>query len=469
MNNFTAIILAAGAGTRMKSTIPKALQEVCGRSMIDHVIDSAKSIGCKNIIVVTGCGRELVEKHLSQRNNIDKDINIRFAFQENRLGTGDAVKMAVPFIKDEENILILCADTPLLKTESLKALMDSVDNNISGAVLTSIMEDATGYGRILRDNGDVAAIIEHKDATSEQLNINEINTGVYAFKGAKLKHALGSLNNDNAQGEYYLTDVISILKGDGHRITAVIEDEPHSTLGVNSPHQLHQANRYMQTEIVNRHMTNGVQFINADTVVIEKKVKIGSDTVIYPNVVLRGNTEIGQACHIGMSSRIENSVISDNVSVESSVILDSKVGSGTSVGPFAYMRPNSVVGKNVKVGDFVEIKNSTLGDDTKVSHLSYIGDGDVGNRVNVGCGVVFVNYDGVKKHRTVVADDVFIGCNANLVSPVNISEGSYVAAGTTVTRDIPKDTLTVGRVRQENKEGRASLLKRMKSHMEGEK
>ncbi len=467
---FTAVILAAGAGTRMKSKLPKALQEVCGRTMIDHVIDSVYEAGCDDIIIVTGFGREQLESHISQRECPKK---IRFVVQKQRLGTGHALKMASPLIDDDNNILVLCADTPLLKTDTLKKMISVMDDNsTSGSVLTAIMEESANYGRIIRnpeDNANVIGIVEHKDASEEQRLIKEINTGVYSFKGKPLKNALENLKNDNAQGEYYLTDVVVDFYNRGLKMSAIVEDEPMTTIGVNSPKELHSAQRYMQNKIIESHMNNGVRFINADTVMIEKSVKISQDTVIYPNVVLKGDTNIGSECIIGMSSRIENSKIHDNVSVESSVILDSYVDSGTKVGPFAYIRPNSNIGKNVKVGDFVEIKNAKLDDDTKVSHLTYIGDGDVGKRVNIGCGVVFVNYDGVNKYRTTVDDDCFIGCNSNLVSPVHVGKGAYVAAGTTVTKDIPEEALTVGRVRQENKEGRAKTLRRLQAKKEREK
>lgn len=489
-NKFTAVILAAGAGTRMKSTLPKAMQKVCGRSMIDHVIDVAYEAGCDDVIVVTGVGREKLEEHLSQRS---VPQSIRFVIQEQRLGTGHALKMASPLIDDDKNILVLCADAPLLKTDTLKRMILTInDNNVSGVVLTAMMDNPDNYGRIIRntnkqnfynDNGnssnvnsnkfafdaDVIGIVEHKDANEEQKLINEINTGVYAFNGKPLKKSLENLKNDNVQGEYYLTDVVLDFHKKGLKMSAIIEDEPMTTIGVNSPKELHVAERYMQVQIVEKHMENGVRFINADTVVIEKSVVIDSDTLIYPNVVIKGDTKIGTKCIIGIGSRIENSVINDNVCVETSVILDSSVDSGTNVGPFAYIRPNSHIGKNVKVGDFVEIKNSTLGDDTKVSHLTYVGDGDVGNKVNIGCGVVFVNYDGVNKYRTTIKDDCFIGCNSNLISPVNIEEGAYIAAGTTVTRDVPKDSLTLGRVRQENKEGRAKTIRRLQLKKEKEK
>jgi len=324
----------------------------------------------------------------------------------------------------------------------------------SGALLTTHVEDPTGYGRILRnDENEVVGIVEHKDATDEQRKIKEINPAVYCFKGDLLKKALGEINNDNVQGEYYLTDVIGIIRGYGHAIGGYAVEDPSQMLGVNSRVQLHEAEQIMQARILNRHMLGGVTIINAHNVYIEKKVKIGRDTIVYPGSFLTGNTEIGEDCLIGPDARIENTIIANGVEVRTSTLLESSVDSETKVGPYAYLRPNSKVGKHVKIGDFVEVKNSTIGDHSKVSHLAYIGDGDVGSDVNIGCGVVFVNYDGKNKNRTTVKDGAFVGCNANLVAPVTVGEQAYVAAGSTVTEDVERRSLAVARARQVNKIG----------------
>lgn len=448
MNKLMSIILAAGAGTRMKSKLPKVLHKVCGQTLVDHVVDAVEEIGCEHIVTITGHGREAVEAQLSPR-------GVRFAVQAEQLGTGHAVQMAADQIGNDENVLILCGDTPLLESASLKGLVDFMgEGRYAGALLTTYVDDPTGYGRILRDeNGQVVGIVEQKDATEAQRQIREINPAVYCFNGEILKKALGELKNDNAQGEYYLTDVIAIIRGYGHAIGGYAVEDPSQMLGVNSRVQLHEAERIMQARIIERHMVEGVTIINAHSTYIEKKVRIGRDTVIYPGAFLCGSTVIGEDCHIGPDARIENTEIADGVEIRSSTLLDSFVDAHTKVGPYAYLRPNSRLGKHVKVGDFVEVKNSTIGDNSKVSHLAYIGDGDVGENVNIGCGAVFVNYDGKNKNRTTVRDGAFVGCNANLVAPVTVGAGAYVAAGSTVTDSVEEKSLAIARARQVNKPG----------------
>jgi bifunctional UDP-N-acetylglucosamine pyrophosphorylase/glucosamine-1-phosphate N-acetyltransferase len=448
MEKLMTIILAAGAGTRMKSKLPKVLHKVCGQTLVDHVVDAAREIGSEHIVAVVGHGREQVQTQLEPR-------GVQFAVQSEQLGTGHAVQMAAEYIADDEVVLILCGDTPLIEPESLKGLVDLMaEKAYSGVLLTAFADDPTGYGRILRDEkGDVLGIVEHKDASEDQRKIKEINPAVYCFKGAILKRALCALSNDNVQGEYYLTDVIGIIRGYGEKIGGYCVADPAQMLGVNSRIQLHEAEQIMQARILRRHMTEGVTIINATSTYIEKKVKIGCDTVVYPGAFLTGETVIGEACTIGPDARIENCTLKDNVEVRSSTLLDSTVDSDTKVGPYAYLRPKSKIGKHVKVGDFVEVKNSTIGDHSKVSHLAYIGDGDVGENVNIGCGAVFVNYDGKNKHRTTVRDGAFVGCNVNLIAPVTVEEGAYVAAGSTVTEDVEEKALAVARARQVNKPG----------------
>ncbi|WP_430884735.1 bifunctional UDP-N-acetylglucosamine diphosphorylase/glucosamine-1-phosphate N-acetyltransferase GlmU [Fusibacter sp. JL216-2] len=457
MSQLMSIILAAGAGTRMKSKIPKVLHKVSGQTLVDHVVDAVEEIGCNHIVAITGHGREEVEEQLQSR-------GVKFALQAEQLGTGHAVQMAADHIGDDENVLILCGDTPLLEPASLKGLVDlMVEKNYSGALLTTFAQDPTGYGRILRnDKDEVVGIVEHKDATDEQRAIKEINPAVYCFKGDVLKKALGELDNNNAQGEYYLTDVIGIIRGYGHVIGGYAVEDASQMLGVNSRVQLHEAEQIMQSRILNKLMIEGVTIINANNTYIEKKVQIGRDTIIYPGSYITGTTTIGEDCHIGPDARIENTKVADRVEVRSSTLLDSCVDDDTKVGPYAYLRPKSTIGKNVKVGDFVEVKNSTIGDNSKVSHLAYIGDGDVGQNVNIGCGVVFVNYDGKNKNRTTVKDGAFVGCNANLVAPVTVSEGAYVAAGSTVTENVEEKSLAIARAKQVNKTGwveKKNLLK----------
>ncbi len=452
-----SIILAAGAGTRMKSKLPKVLHKVCGQTLVDHVVDAVEEIGCNHIVAVTGHGREAVEEQLSPR-------GVKFALQAEQLGTGHAVQVAADQIGDDETVLILCGDTPLLEPSSLKGLVDLMtEGGFSGVLLTTFAEDPTGYGRILRsDAGDVVGIVEHKDATEEQRRIKEINPAVYCFKGAILKKALSELTNDNVQGEYYLTDVIGLIRGYGHTIGGYAVEDASQMLGVNSRVQLHEAEQIMNTRILNRHMVEGVTIINTNSTYIEKKVKIGRDTIVYPGAFITGSTEIGEDCLIGPDARIENTIIADAVEVRSSTLIDSSVDSNTNIGPYAYLRPKSKIGKNCKVGDFVEVKNSTIGNGSKVSHLAYIGDGDVGENVNIGCGAVFVNYDGKNKNRTTIKDDAFVGCNANLVAPVTVEEGAYVAAGSTITDNVEEKSLAIARARQVNIPGwveKKNLLK----------
>ena len=322
------------------------------------------------------------------------------------------------------------------------------------ATVFLLFDNPEGYGHIIRDkNGSFVKNIEHKDASAEEKLVNEINTGIYCFKGKSLKKALGMLKNDNAQGEYYLPDTLAIILGFGEKVNAMAAQDVTEFLGVNNRVQLYEAESIMRGRINKELMLNGVTILSPDNTYIDDGVEIGADTVIYPGCVIEGNTIIGENCAVGPNSRLTNMKISDNVQIQYTVAMDSEVGSGTKVGPFAYIRPNSKIGENIKIGDFVEVKNSVIGNGTKVSHLTYIGDSDVGERINFGCGTITVNYDGKKKFRTTIEDDVFIGCNANLVAPVTLHKGSYVAAGSTVTKDVPEKSLAIARNRQQNIEG----------------
>ena len=445
--NFKAIILAAGKGTRMKSKYPKVVHKVCGKEMVNHIIDVSKKSGVKDVVTILGHESEVVKSILPEDTMI--------AMQTEQLGTGHAVKMAKEYINDEDTIVILCGDTPLIKEETLKRLFDyHIENEYTATVLTTKVDNPTGYGRVIRDeNGDLLKIVEQKDGNAEELAVNEINSGIYCFKGQMLRESLDLLDNNNAQGEYYLTDTIKILRDKGFKVGAFNGSTIEELMGVNSRVELAKAEALMRRRINEQHLVNGVTIIDTVATYIEADVKIGSDTIIYPGVMLHGNTKIGNECVIGMNSSITNSTIGNNTEVKNSTIIDSNVGDNTTVGPYAYLRPKSNIGNNVKIGDFVEVKNATIEDNSKASHLSYIGDAHVGKDVNIGCGVVFVNYDGKNKFKSEVKDGAFIGSNSNLVAPVVVEEKGYVATGSTITDNVPEGALAIARERQVVKEG----------------
>lgn len=443
---FTSVILAAGMGTRMKSEKPKVIHKVCGKELVKWVIDASKKAGADDVVAIIGHKAEMVKPI------IENDAKI--AIQSEQLGTGHALMQAVEFIKKAKgSVVVLNGDTPLIKPETIvDAVNYHTNNGNSATVITAVLEDATGYGRIIREtDGSVLKIVEQKDASDEERKINEINSGMYVFDADSLVSVLSKLTPNNAQGEYYLTDTLEILRNEGKKVGGYAIADNDEIRGINNRIQLSEAETIMQDRINRLHMINGVTIINPSSVFIGSDVEIGQDTIIASNVTITGTTKIGRNCSIEMGCRIENSKISDNVEVLNSVILESEVGEGTHVGPFAYIRPNCKVGKNVKVGDFVEIKNAVIDDGTKISHLTYIGDSDVGKNVNFGCGTVTCNYDGKDKFRTVIGDDSFIGCNTNLVSPVQLGKRSYVAAGSTITNDVTEDTLAIARARQVNK------------------
>lgn len=448
MENLKAIILAAGEGTRMKSKVPKVLHKVMNKSMVERVIEAAQGVGAQQVEVVIGHKAGLVKEAV-------KNEKVSFALQEKQLGTGHAVMQAIDFIEDDKDIIILYGDTPLIKQETLKNLVEfhrSEDNGVS--IISAVVEDSAGYGHIIRDEkGNFVKNVEYKDATEAEKQVKEINTGIYCYKGNKLKEALGKLKNDNAQGEYYLPDTLEIILSAGNKVNAMNAENVTEFFGVNSRVQLAEAEAILKNRVNRMHMENGVTIIDPSQTYIEDSVKIGCDTIIYPGCVLEGETVIDEDCQIGPYAKLSNMIIGSGTKVQFSTAIDSQVGENTTVGPYAYIRPDCKIGNNIKVGDFVEVKNSVIGDGTKISHLTYIGDSDVGQNINFGCGTVTVNYDGKKKFRTVIEDDVFIGCNANLVAPVTLKKGSYVAAGSTITKDVPEKALAVARNRQTNLEG----------------
>lgn len=442
------IILAAGEGTRMKSKTPKVLHKVAGLSLVEHVMQAANQVGSDKLVVVVGSGKEQVEAYL-------KDSGAIFIHQAERLGSGHAVMVCEEVIEANEDVLILCGDTPLIQAKTLERLLE-VHRNEGNActVLTAELENPFGYGRIVRDkSGQVLKITEEKDADLATKAIKEINSGMYCFKGEVLKTYLSQLTNQNAQGEYYLTDMLGLLNGAGYKVGSAVVSDFDDLRGVNSRLQLAESETILRKRINDYWMSEGVTFIDPMTTYIESGVSIGRDCILYPGTSLRGKCVIGEDCVLGPNAHLENVTLGCGVSVKESTLTDSSIDDKTTVGPYAYVRPGSQIGKDVKVGDFVEIKNAKIGDGTKISHLTYVGDAEVGSGVNLGCGVVFVNYDGVNKFKTVVEDDCFVGCNVNLISPVKVGKGAYVAAGSTITKDVPEGALGVARERQTNIEG----------------
>lgn len=438
------LILAAGKGTRMKSKLPKVLHKVGGKPMLQHVIDAAKKAGSSREVVVIGSGAELVERTIS---------DVEFVLQEKQLGTGHAVLSAEKnFAESKGTVLILCGDTPLLTGELLKNLVETHEaSNCAATVLTAKMPDPAGYGRIIRDTDDTfKKIVEDKDATEFEKKISEVNAGVYCFDVQKLFGALGKVKNDNAQGEYYLPDVLPILMELGEQIGAFKAQYADETLGINSRVQLAAADRSLRMRKERELMDSGVTIIDPNTTFIDVDVQIGQDTIIYPNTYLEGKTIIGEDCSIGPNIRFTDMIVGNRVTAQFSYCHEAEICDGVTLGPYVHIRPGTTIGENVKIGNFVEVKNSTVGAGSKLPHLQYIGDADIGGGVNIGCGTVTCNYDGKQKFRTTIGDNAFIGCNTNLVAPVKVEAGAYIAAGSTITKDVPRGNLAVARSRQTN-------------------
>lgn len=448
MAGVATIILAAGKGTRMKSRLPKVLHRVCGKPMVDHVLDAAAALGAEKQVVVIGYGGEEVQAALGER--------CTYAWQTEQLGTGHAVLQTEEvFLEYKGIVMVLCGDTPLLTKELLENLLaEHCKNKNTATVLTAFLAEPTGYGRIIRSpEGLVHKIVEQKDATVEELATREINTGIYCFESAELFPALHRITANNAQGEYYLTDVIGLLVQDGKRVGAYMSTDAAQTMGVNSRTQLAEAEVILRDRIRLSWMEAGVTLMDPASIYIDMDVCIEQDTIIYPQTWLEGKTTIGRDCVIGPQVHIEDSSVGENVHLYFAHVKESHIGNNVNVGPFVNLRPGTQLGDAVRVGNFVEVKNSHVGTGSKLPHLSYIGDTTIGSRVNIGSGTITVNYDGKQKHRTNIEDDAFIGCNSNLVAPVTISQGAYVAAGSTITKDVPPAALGVARARQVNIEG----------------
>jgi bifunctional UDP-N-acetylglucosamine pyrophosphorylase/glucosamine-1-phosphate N-acetyltransferase len=458
-----AVILAAGKGTRMKSKLPKALHPICGKPMTRYVIDACKDSNVDNVIVVIGHEAELVREGLGN--------DVRYVTQEEQLGTGDACRQAIEAISDMDgDVLVLPGDTPLISADILQNLIQShVSSGADATLLTTILPDGGNYGRVLRSaDGLVSAIVEAKDATDEQLRIREINAGIYCFKLDLLRTYLSRIKPENAQGEYYLTDVVGLLAQNGHHIEAVVCDDPHVVEGVNDRVQLAKLAAIVRQRILERLMLEGVTIIDPSATYIDADVQIGRDTVIYPQCLIEKHSTIGEGCIIGPCTRLVNVKLGNGVTVLYSNIVDSSVGDGTRIGPFANIRPGCLIGRNVKIGDFVEAKNAEIGDHVSMSHLAYVGDSFVGEHTNIGAGTITCNYDGYAKHRTVIGKNCFVGSNVTLIAPVEVGDGALIAAGSVITDNVPSDALGIARCKQTIKDGwakrRRELMERRKDN-----
>ncbi len=455
----TAVILAAGEGKRMKSGLPKVLHSFLGRTLLEHVMAAALPVS-RNQVVVIGRGGEAVMAALGE--------GVTYAWQEKQLGTGHAVMQALPHLPAEGTVLILYGDVPLLDTATLKKLLaHHHSGGFAATVLTARVPDATGYGRIVRsESGSLLNIVEEKDATAAEKDIGEINTGTYAFAAAALREALGGIGQDNTQGEYYLTDCIGVLVKKGYNVAAHLMPDYRLALGVNDRKQLAEAAALMRDRINSGLMAEGVTINDPSSTYVDVTVSVGGDTVLLPNTILSGRTTVGERCTIGPFTEISDSRLGNGVVVRHSVVSGSVLEDGVTVGPFAHLRPETRLGRHVKVGDFVEIKKSEVGEGSKIPHLSYVGDAVVGKSVNLGAGAIVVNYDGRKKYETQIDDGAFVGCNSNLVAPLHIGKGAFVAAGSTVTRDVPPGALALSRAEQVNK---PNLARRFLKKEPGEK
>lgn len=450
---FKAVILAAGKGTRFKSDLPKVLHKLLGKPMLWYVVKAAKEAGAEEVVIVVGHRKELVEEFLKQ-----EFPDVKVAVQEEQLGTGHAVKSASGYFKSYSGkVVVLNGDAPLVKSEDIKRLAETPGDMV---VLTVRAPDPTGYGRVVRDGNEVLYIVEEKDATPEEKKIDEVNTGIYAFDPEKLVEALDEIKNDNAQGEYYLPDVLRIFKEKGYSVVPVEALDFSSVMGVNNRYELSIAERVLRDRIIKKLSLSGVTFHNPDSVYIEPEVTVGRDTEICGPVYLRGETKIGENCYVGPFSDIKDSKIGNGVTVESHCwIRGALLKDASSVGPFAKLRPGTVLDEEAKIGTFVETKKAHLERGAKANHLTYLGDCRVGENTNIGAGTITCNYDGFNKWFTDIGKNVFVGSNTLFVAPVKIGDGSITAAGSVITKDVPENTLAIARAKQVNYEGKAESVR----------
>ncbi|MGO4988668.1 bifunctional UDP-N-acetylglucosamine diphosphorylase/glucosamine-1-phosphate N-acetyltransferase GlmU [Gallicola sp. Sow4_E12] len=444
-----SIILAAGEGTRMKTKKSKVLHTLLNKTMISYVLDASVEAGAAKNVIIAGKNRAFLEEKIQEENVSFKTQEIGEGIP---YGTGYAVSLALEEIADDDTVLILTGDIPLITGKTLKSFVDyHKDYKSIATVLTATIEDPTGYGRVVKDEqGNMLKIVEHKDCSEEELEIKEFNSGIMALQGKALKDSISKLDTDNEQGELYLTDIFEILREEGGNISTFLIDDVEEVYGINSKLQLAEAEKIMKRRVNEKFMIDGVVMEDPERTFIEPGVEIGRDTYIGSGVRIFGKTKIGESCEIFGDSFIKDSILDDEVVIKSSYIIESEIGEGTDVGPFSHLRPNSKLGKHVHIGDFVEIKKSTVGDGTKAGHLAYLGDVDLGENINISCGVIFANYDGKNKARTKVGSGSFIGSNANIVAPCEIEEEAYIAAGSTITKAVKKGELAIERGTQAN-------------------
>jgi len=448
-----AVIMAAGKSTRMKSKIPKVLHKVAGRCVVDFIVQAAREgCGVQDCIAIVGHEAERVQEHMQGQ----WGEGVRFAVQEPQHGTGHAVMQAEPLLRSfHGDVLTLAGDTPLVSAEVLHTLVEHHrKTGATATVLTAELDDPGMYGRVVRGpGGRVSYIVEARDASAEELGVREINTSIYCFRAEPLFRTLSEIRPDNAQGEYYLTDVIALLARRGEPVEAVVSPEPSIVMGVNTRSELAQAGALLCARKLDQLMADGVTVIDPNNTYVDTEVAVGPDTILYPGVILEGATTIGSDCVIGPHAHLVDTRLGDGVTFNQSRSTLAEVGDGVRIGPFAHLRPGTIVHADARIGSFVELKKAELGEAASIAHLSYVGDASVGARANIGGGTITCNYDGLQKHRTKVGDDAFVGSNNTLVAPVTVGDGAYTGAGSTITEDVPPESLGIGRARQVNKDG----------------
>ncbi len=467
MDDVCALILAAGKGTRMKSDVAKVLHETAGRTMIGHVLAAVEEAGFGKVFVVVGHQGEAVRREVGEKGEC--------VWQHEQLGTGHAVLEAGSRIeaareeKDDFHVMVLYGDTPLVTDELLREVLDKHRTSRAAATLVSVIrEDPTGYGRIIRDEeGKFAEIVEETEATPEQAAIKEVNAGLYCFRARPLFSHLPEVESDNEQGEYYLVDVLPLLLDRGGKVEVMRAHDPTLLLGVNDRQDLAEAGRILRRKHMNGLMKKGVSIVDPSATYVDPSVTVQKDVTIYPFTILNGDTEIASGCEIGPSTHLEDVKVGPDTVIKQSVVTNSRIGRGVTIGPFSHIRPETSVHDGAKVGNYAEIKKSQIGESSKVPHHSYVGDSVIGKEVNMGAGVVTVNYDGYEKHETVIEDGAFIGCNVNLIAPVKVRAGGFVAAGSTINRDVPEKALGIARGRQVNKEGWVERRRRLMERRHG--